>query len=205
MLRNLSWERGWWAAPLRTLLHRQQVAPGRTVAVESQPGSESRTGRLLEAGPSLSLHPQGGESQRGGAAALCWGLAWCPGLVSRPGGPRRTSCWGLVSEGAAGDPRGKGAAGRKAWELAGEQVAGESSTEPQSLVDTNRPDRGSGQCGGVIEWGSKNIPQLPGSGLVGLPAAGTSWRGELSWGGLEEGGSDCLESQSNLNSENLPV
>lgn len=54
--------------------------------------------------------------------------------------------------------------------------------EPKSLVDNNQPDRGFGQCGGVI-GALKTSPNCPWSGLVGLPAAGTSWRGGAKWGG----------------------
>lgn len=41
-----------------SFLHRQQVAPGHTAAVESQPGSESQTGGFLEGGPSYPSIPK---------------------------------------------------------------------------------------------------------------------------------------------------
>lgn len=61
---------------------------------------------------------------------------------------------GLISDGEAGIPRGKGgvpakgAAGREAWGLGGEQVAGESFVEAKSQGGNNQPDKGFTRGGG---------------------------------------------------------
>lgn len=93
-----------------SFLHRQQVAPGHTAAVESQPGSESQTGGFLEGGPSYPSIPK----VVGGGSCLVLGS----GLVSRPGGPRRSPAggWSLKEQRGTPEERGQQVGKPGSWE-----------------------------------------------------------------------------------------
>lgn len=121
--------------------------------------------------------------------------AW-PGVG--PGGPPEDVPLGLISEGRAGIPRGKGVIlaegqqiGRRgSWELGGEPVAGKSFMEAESHVGSNQRDSDSGLGSGAVclEAGLTPHPQLPsGEWAVAPPAWRHPGRGE----GGQDGGSGC--------------